>query len=447
MAASAQTRNGPLPVFGSVMAAIVMLVLFAALLASVPIAVAIGLAALAGLLLIAPDALVLMPQKIISGIDAFTLLAIPLFILAGTIMGRGGIARRIVNLALIFVGRVRGGLGFVVILSTMFFSGVCGSASADTAAIGATTMPEMLRRKYPKPFATALLAASGATASIIPPSIDLIIIGVVSGISIGGLFAAGLLPGAVNAVALMALCYYYGRRLDLPIADPTTWREKLGIFADGILALLMPVIILGGILGGVFTPTEASAVAVVYGLIVSLFAYKELTVGELPEVFLEAARLTGMVMLVLAMASAFSFVLAFERIPHAIAAMIVSYADHWVVFVLIVNVVFFLLGMIMDALPALIILMPILVPAGVELGMEPIHIGIFVAANVTISLFTPPVGVCLFVACGLSKLPIEAVVKPLLPFLAVLLATLLTISYVPEITLFIPRMLGYLPGG
>ncbi|MDE0306801.1 MAG: TRAP transporter large permease [Albidovulum sp.] len=429
------------------MAAIVMLVLFAALLASVPIAVAIGLAALAGLLLIAPDALVLMPQKIISGIDAFTLLAIPLFILAGTIMGRGGIARRIVNLALIFVGRVRGGLGFVVILSTMFFSGVCGSASADTAAIGATTMPEMLRRKYPKPFATALLAASGATASIIPPSIDLIIIGVVSGISIGGLFAAGLLPGAVNAVALMALCYYYGRRLDLPIADPTTWREKLGIFADGILALLMPVIILGGILGGVFTPTEASAVAVVYGLIVSLFAYKELTVGELPEVFLEAARLTGMVMLVLAMASAFSFVLAFERIPHAIAAMIVSYADHWVVFVLIVNVVFFLLGMIMDALPALIILMPILVPAGVELGMEPIHIGIFVAANVTISLFTPPVGVCLFVACGLSKLPIEAVVKPLLPFLAVLLATLLTISYVPEITLFIPRMLGYLPGG
>ena len=429
------------------MAAIVMLVLFAALLASVPIAVALGLSALAGLLLIAPDALVLMPQKIMSGIDAFTLLAIPLFILAGTIMGRGGIARRIVNLALIFVGRVRGGLGFVVILSTMFFSGVCGSASADTAAIGATTMPEMLRRKYPKPFATALLAASGATASIIPPSIDLIIIGVVSGISIGGLFAAGLLPGAVNAVALMALCYYYGRRLDLPIADPTTWREKFGIFADGILALLMPVIILGGILGGVFTPTEASGVAVVYGLIVSLFAYKELTLAELPEVFLEAARLTGMVMLVLAMASAFSFVLAFERIPHALAAMIVSYADHWVVFVLIVNVVFFLLGMIMDALPALIILMPILVPAGVELGMEPIHIGIFVAANVTISLFTPPVGVCLFVACGLSKLPIEAVFKPLLPFLAVLLATLLTISYVPEITLFIPRMLGYLPVG
>ena len=426
------------------MATVVVLVLFVALLTSVPIAVALGLASLAGLWIILPDGLVLLPQKILSGMDAFTLLAIPLFILAGTIMGRGGIARRIVNLALIFVGRIKGGLGFVVILSTMFFSGVCGSASADTAAIGSTTMPEMLRRKYPKQFATALLAASGATASIIPPSIDLIIIGVVAGISIGGLFAAGLLPGVFNACALMALCYYYGRKLDLPVAESTTWSEKFRIFMDGILALLMPVIILGGILGGVFTPTEASAIAVVYGLIVSLFAYRELKLKDLPAVLLEAGRLTGMVMLILGMASAFSFVLAFERIPHELAALIVQYANHWIVYVIFVNVVFFLLGMIMDALPALIILMPILVPAGVALGMEPIHIGIFVAANVTISLFTPPVGVCLFVACGLSKLPIEAVIKPLLPFLAVLILTLLTISYVPEITLLIPRMLGYL---
>ena len=429
------------------MATVVVIILFVALLTSVPIAVALGLASLAGLLMIAPNGLVLLPQKILSGMDAFTLLAIPLFILAGTIMGRGGIARRIVNLALIFVGRIKGGLGFVVILSTMFFSGVCGSASADTAAIGSTTMPEMLRRKYPKPFATALLAASGATASIIPPSIDLIIIGVVAGISIGGLFAAGLLPGVFNAIALMALCYYYGRRLDLPVADSTSWSEKLRIFADGSLAVLMPVIILGGILGGVFTPTEASAIAVIYGLIVSLFAYKELTLKDLPGVFLQAARLTGMVMLILGMASAFSFVLAFERIPHELAALIVQYAHHWIIYVIFVNIVFFLLGMIMDALPALIILMPILVPAGVALGMEPIHIGIFVAANVTISLFTPPVGVCLFVACGLSKLPIEAVIKPLLPFLAVLLVTLMTISYVPEITLFIPRLLGYVADG
>ena len=419
------------------------LVLLVSLLFSVPIAISIGLAAMAALFYISPDFMVLVPQKILAGLDSFTLLAIPMFIFAGTIMGSGGIARRIVSLALIFVGRVRGGLGFVVILSTMFFSGVCGSASADTAAIGSTTMPEMLKRKYPPAFATALLAASGATASIIPPSIDLIIIGIVSGISIGGLFAAGILPGVVNAVALMGLCYFYARRLNLPVTPSTTWQEKWDVFKDGILAVLMPVIILGGILGGVFTPTEASAVAVVYGLVVSIFVYREMTWSDLPEILLQAAKLTGIVMLILGTASAFSFALAFERIPHQIAQFIVTYADNWVIFVMFVNVLFFLLGMIMNALPAIIILMPILVPAGVALGMDPIHIGIFVAANVSLSLFTPPVGVCLYVACGLSKLRIEKVFKPLLPFLGVLLLTLLTISYVPEITLFIPRILGY----
>jgi len=301
----------------------------------------------------------------------------------------------------------------------------------------------MLKRKYPPAFATALLAASGATASIIPPSIDLIIIGIVSGISIGGLFAAGILPGVVNALALMALCYFYAIRLNLPVTESTNWNEKKAVFKDGVLAILMPVIILGGILGGVFTPTEASAVAVIYGLVVSIFIYRELLWNQVPAILLQSAKLTGIVMLVLGMASAFSFALAFERIPHLLAHFIVTYADNWIIFVLFVNILFFLLGMIMDALPAIIILMPILVPAGVALGMDPIHIGIFVAANVSMSLFTPPVGVCLYVACGLSKLPIEEVFKPLLPFMGVLLITLLTISYVPEITLYIPRLLGY----
>ena len=425
------------------MAIVVSLILLVALMSSVPIAIAIGMATMGALVILSPDFLVLVPQKILAGIDSFTLLAIPMFIFAGTVMGNGGIARRIVNLALIFVGQVRGGLGFVVIVSTMFFSGVCGSASADTAAIGSTTMPEMLKRKYPPAFATALLAASGATASIIPPSIDLIIIGIVSGISIGGLFAAGILPGVVNALALMALCYFYAIRLNLPVTESTNWNEKKAVFKDGVLAILMPVIILGGILGGVFTPTEASAVAVIYGLVVSIFIYRELLWNQVPAILLQSAKLTGIVMLVLGMASAFSFALAFERIPHLLAHFIVTYADNWIIFVLFVNILFFLLGMIMDALPAIIILMPILVPAGVALGMDPIHIGIFVAANVSMSLFTPPVGVCLYVACGLSKLPIEEVFKPLLPFMGVLLITLLTISYVPEITLYIPRLLGY----
>ena len=425
------------------MATLVLVSLLLSILLSVPIAASLGLASTIGFLALSPDLLVLLPQKIISGLNSFTLLAIPLFILAGTIMGRGGIARRIVSFALLFVGGIKGGLGFVVIISTMFFSGVCGSASADTAAIGSTTMPEMLKRNYPKEFATALLAAAGATSSIIPPSIDLIIIGIVSGVSIGGLFAAGILPGIFNGCALLLLCYYFAHKLDLPTIDPIPIMEKVRVASESIFALLMPVIILGGILGGIFTPTEASAVAVVYGLVISLFFYKELTFSELPSVFLAAAKLTGMVMLVLGMASAFSFVLTFERIPHMLAEKIVEFSSNWIVFVFFVNVLFFILGMLMDALPALIILMPILVPAGISLGMDPIHIGIFVAANVTLSLFTPPVGVCLYVACGLSNLPLEKVFRPILPFILVLIFTLFVISYFPELTLFIPRLLGY----
>jgi len=425
---------------------VVGIVLAVALVLSVPIAMALGLAALAGILVLSPDFLIFLPQKFLAGVDAFTLLAIPLFILAGTIMGYGGIAHRIIDLAMVFVGQLRGGLGMVSILSTMFFSGVCGSASADTAAIGSVTIPAMKEKKYPTPFATAIVAAAGGTSQLVPPSIDLIIIGVVANISIGGLFAAGFLPGAVNALALMMLVYFFARKLDLPLEPRLRLMEKIRRVWRGSLAILMAIIILGGILGGVFTPTEASAVAVVYGFIVSFFVYRELKLEDIPRVLLRTSQLTGMVFLVLGMASVFSYVLTFERIPHAIAETITLYADNWIVFVLFLNIVFLLLGMIMDALPALIILMPILVPVGISLGMDPIHIGILVQANVGISLISPPVGVCLYVACGLSNQPIETVVRSLIPFYIVLVVTVLVISYVPEIALFIPRLLGYIDG-
>ncbi len=358
-------------------------------------------------------------------------------------MGEGGIAHRIIDLAMVFVGRLRGGLGMVSIISTMFFSGVCGSASADTAAIGSVTIPAMKKKKYPGTFATAIVAAAGGTSQLVPPSIDLIIIGIVANISIGGLFAAGFLPGIVNGVFLMILVYFYAWKMKLPLEPKIKFSEKLKIIRRGSLAILMVFIILGGILGGIFTPTEASSVAVVYGFIVSFFIYKELKIKDIPKVLLRTSELTGIVFLILGMASVFSYVLTFERIPHAIAESIKFYADSWIVFVLFVNIVFFLLGMIMDALPALIILMPILVPVGVSLGMHPIHIGILVQANVGVSLISPPVGVCLYVACGLSKEPLEKVIKALIPFYIVLVTTVLIISYVPEIALYIPRLLGY----
>jgi C4-dicarboxylate transporter DctM subunit len=412
---------------------------------SVPVGIALGITALAGLIYIAPDPdiLMLIPMKFISGMDSFPLLAIPLFILAGSIMAHGGIARRIVDLSLVFFGRIRGGLGIVVTVATFFFGAICGSGSAKTAAIGSVMLPEMKRHKYPADFATALFAAAGGASSLVPPSIDLIIIGVVANISVAGIFAAGIIPSILNAAALAALAYFFARKLNLPLTAKIAWKEKLRILRDGILPMLMIVIVIGGIYGGIFTPTEAAAVAVVYGFCLSFFVYKELTLTNLKKALLKTASLTGVVLLVLGTASVFSFLLTFERIPHQIAQAVTHYASNWVVFVLFINVVFLVLGMIMDALPAIIVLMPIIAPVAIKLGMSPLHLAILVEANVGLGMISPPVGMCLFVSCGISKIPIEKSIKRLIPFLLVLLTTLLIISYVPAITTFFPHLLGF----
>ncbi len=429
------------------MGLVIIIVFFLALLLSVPIGIALGVCALAGLMAISfdPDFLVFLPQKFIAGLDFFPLLAIPFFILAGSIMSYGGIARRIVDLALVFFGRIRGGLGIVVTISTFFFGAICGSGSAKTAAIGSVMFPELKRNKYPSDFATALFAAAGGASSLVPPSIDLIIIGVVANNSVGGMFAAGILPSVFIAGALVSLAYFYAKKLNLPILPKIAWSEKLRIIRDGILPILMIVIVLGGIYGGIFTPTEAAAVAVVYGFCLSFFVYKELNLATLKKALLHTASLSGVVLIVLGTASMLSFVMTFERIPHQIAETIVQYAPNWILFVLLVNIVFLVLGMVMDALPAIIVFLPIIVPVAVSLGMEPIHLGILVEANVGLGMITPPVGICLYVACGISKIPIEKSIKALLPFLLVLALAVLVISYVPDITLFLPRLLGYVP--
>jgi C4-dicarboxylate transporter DctM subunit len=412
------------------------------MLISVPVGIALGLAAFVGMLYVSPDILIMMPQKFLYGLDSFPLLAIPLFVLAGQLMSNGGLAKRIIAMALIFVGQIRGGLALVVIFSTMLMSGISGSPSANTAAIGSVAIPAMKKLKYPPEFATAVLAAAGGVSTLVPPAIDLIIIGVIANISIGGLFAAGILPAVVNGVAIMLIAYYYSKKMNLPLADKTTTSDKIRVLKDGILPLLMIGIILGGIYGGVFTPTEAASVAVVYGFLVSFFVYKELKLEDMPKLLLNTANLSGVVLLVLATASMFSFILTFERIPHALAQLIVTYADNWIIFIILVHLVFLMLGMVMDALPAIIVLMPIFLPVGVSLGMEPIHLGILIAANVGIGMITPPVGICLFVACGISDVKIGNVVKPLFPFLLFLIITLIIITIFPEITLFLPRLFG-----
>ena len=423
---------------------IVAFTLIFSMVISVPVGMSLGIATFIGMLYVSPDVLIMMPQKFLYGLDSFPLLAIPLFVMAGQLMSSGGIAKRIIALALIFVGRIYGGLAIVVIFSALLISGISGSPSANTAAIGSVAIPAMKRLKYPPEFATAVLAAAGGVSTLVPPAIDLIIIGVIANISIGGLFAAGIFPAIVNGVAIMIMAYYFSRKMNLPLAEKTSLLNKIRVLKDGILPILMIIIILGGIYGGIFTPTEAASVAVVYGFIVSFFIYKELKMEDLPTVLLNTAALSGVVLLVLATASMFSFILTFDRIPHAIAQFIVTYADNWILFIILVHIVFLMLGMIMDALPAIIVLMPIFVPVAVSLGMEPIHLGILVAANVGIGMITPPVGICLFVACGISKIPIESVVKPLLPFLVFLVLTLVIITMFPQITLFLPRLLGFI---
>ena len=423
---------------------IVAFTLIFSMVISVPVGMSLGIATFIGMLYVSPDVLIMMPQKFLYGLDSFPLLAIPLFVMAGQLMSSGGIAKRIIAMALIFVGRIYGGLAIVVIFSALLISGISGSPSANTAAIGSVAIPAMKKLKYPPEFATAVLAAAGGVSTLVPPAIDLIIIGVIANISIGGLFAAGIFPAIVNGVAIMIMAYYFSRKMNLPLAEKTSLLDKIRVLKDGILPILMIIIILGGIYGGIFTPTEAASVAVVYGFIVSFFIYKELKMEDLPTVLLNTAALSGVVLLVLATASMFSFILTFDRIPHAIAQFIVTYADNWILFIILVHIVFLMLGMIMDALPAIIVLMPIFVPVAVSLGMEPIHLGILVAANVGIGMITPPVGICLFVACGISKIPIESVVKPLLPFLVFLVLTLVIITMFPQITLFLPRLLGFI---
>ena len=425
------------------MGILVILTLVAALLLGVPVAIALALAAMVGLLYSSPEFLIVLPQKFLAGLDSFPLLAVPLFVLAGALISHGGMARRIVDLAMQFVGRLPGGLGLVVILSTMLFSGISGSPSANTAAIGSVALPAMRQRQYPPAFATAVFASAGGVSTLVPPAIDLIIIGVVSGMSIGALFAAGITPAVVLGLALMGMTYLRALRLNLPLEERASWPQRLRVIRDGILPLFMIVIILGGIYGGVFTPTEASAVAVVYGALVSFFVYRELNLEDIPKILLQTASLSGVVLFVLGTASMFSFVLTFERLPHLLAEGISAHAPNWIVFILFVHLIFLFLGMVMDALPPIIILMPILLPAAIALGMDPLHFGILVAANVGIGMISPPVGICLYVACGISKTPIEKVTPKLLPFLALLLIMLLVITFVPGVTLWLPETLGY----
>ncbi|WP_292619761.1 TRAP transporter large permease [Mesorhizobium sp.] len=418
---------------------------FILLLLGTPIAFVLALTGLVGIYLSPGGSQILpvVPQEIFRSLNSFPLLTIPLFILAGSIMSETGIAKRLMDLAEGTVGRGKGGLGAATVASTMFFHGISGSSTADTAAIARVVLPSLKTQGYPVPFSTALLAAAGATATLVPPTIDLIIIGVIANISIAGLFAAGIIPAIINGLALIGMVIYLSRRSGYGIVvPPRSLREHLMSFVRAVPALFMILIILGGILGGAFTPTEASVVAVLYGLFISTFVYREFRIAHITPILRSTVLLTGVVMLVIAGSAVLSYALMINQLPQQLAETLRELTSDPLVFLLLVQVIFFFAGMMMDGLPALLVAMPILMPIARDLGIDPIHFGILVEANVALHLAMPPVGMCLNVACAVSRLPVERVIRPLLPFIGILVVTTLVITYVECFSVFLPRFLG-----
>ncbi len=430
------------------MATALIVMLLAAMLIGIPIAVALGGASALALVLYTDLPITLVVQRMYVGLDSFPLLAAPLFILAGGLMETGGISLRITNLATAMIGHVRGGLGMVVVLGTMIFSGISGSSTADTAAIGSTMIPTMVRRGYSPAFATAVVAAAGGTGILIPPCILMIIYGLLTNTSVAALFLGGVLPGLFMGTSMMVVVWWMAKRQGLPVEANFSARAVVTAAGRAGWALLMPIIIVGGILLGIFTVTEAAVVAVVYGFILAKFVYCELSWSDVLRILISSGATTGAVMLVVGMAGIFAWLLTSQQVPLALANWLASISSETWFFLLLVNVTLLITGAFFEETALLIMSVPILMPLLARYNVDPVHFGVVLTANLGVGLVAPPVGVCLFVACGISGASMEAVLRPLLPLLAVMVGTVILITYWPELTLFLPKqLLGYVPRG
>tara|TARA_B100000959_G_C14953451_1_gene612772 strand:+ start:528 stop:1823 length:1296 start_codon:yes stop_codon:yes gene_type:complete len=410
-----------------------------------------GLLAAPGLLLWLngqPRDLALLYRNVYNGMDSFPLMAIPFFMLAGVLMNRGGITSRLVEFSQAIMGHFRGGLAHVNILSSMLFAGLSGSAVADTSAIGSMLVPAMVKNGYTRKFSAAITAASSVIGPIIPPSGIMIIYSYVMGESVAALFLAGIIPGILVGLGLMLMTWVMAQRYDFPVATKrATWPERGNASIKAFFPLLTPLIILGGILGGIFTPTEASAVAVAYALIVSLFILKSMTVRDLPKVLTEAAMVSSVVLLLVGAAMAFKTVVSLSHAPEILAAWILGLSDNPLILLFLINLLLFVVGMFLDAGPAIIILAPILGPIFINLGVHPVHFAIIMSVNLTVGLATPPMGLVLFVASSVSGERIESISKAILPFLFVEVVVIFMITYIPAVSLAIPRYFGFIMGG
>ncbi|MFN4130347.1 MAG: TRAP transporter large permease, partial [Paracoccaceae bacterium] len=387
--------------------------------------------------------LIAVPQVVFESLDSFTLMALPLYVLAGRLMQFGGIAERLVDLAKALLSWVRGGLAAAVVLTSMLFATISGSSAATAAAVGSMLIPEMEKQKYPRPFSAATTAASGELGVIIPPSVAMIIYGVTTGVSITDMFIAGFLPGLmiglslIATVILISMVKGYGERHPFVLGPYARRVWKALVRAS--LSLFLPVIILGGIFGGIFTATEAAVVAVIYAMFLGVFVYREIRLHELPRLFAGAAVTSAVVMIIVAFAAMFGFALHLMRAPQMIGGMLSTVTDNPLVFLLLVNVFLVGVGMFMETFAAIIILGPILAPIAASYGIHPVHFGMIMIVNLAVGMVTPPVGVNLFIACGIAKISMEQLMRPLAIFLAVLVGNLMLITYVPSISLALLR--------
>ena len=424
------------------MLALFLITLFGLIILSVP--VAFCLIATASVLMAAQGTLSpqILTQNLVKGIDSFPLLAIPFFMIAGEIMNKGGLSSRIVTFAHALVGHIVGGIGYVGVVASMIFAGVSGSAVADTTAVGSVLLPIMKENKYDVPKSTALICAAGCIGPIIPPSIPMILYGVTVGVSVVKLFLGGIIPGILIGIALMIAWSFHAKKFNYSSSKRATMPQVVVATKDAFWSLVFPVIILGGIVTGIATPTEAGVVAVVYAFFVATCIYKELKLAQIPEILVEAIKGTSIIMMVVGGATAAAYLITTAQIPQLLANTLLAITTDVHIMMLLVNFLLLLVGCVMDMGPAILILAPILLPLLQSFGIDPIYFGVVMTVNLCIGLLTPPVGNVLYVGCGLSKISMMQLSKALLPFILVMVGVLLLITYVPGLIMFIPNLVG-----
>jgi tripartite ATP-independent transporter DctM subunit len=416
---------------------------FVLILIGTPVAYAMGISALLGAwwIDIPLDAVMI---SIANGVNKFSLLAIPFFVLAGAIMAEGGMARRLVAFANVLVGFIRGGLSLVNILASTFFGAISGSSMADTASVGTVLIPEMEKKGYPRDFATAVTISGSVQAILIPPSHNAVIYSLAAGgsVSIAALFVAGVLPGLLLGLTLAVMCLFMASKRQYPKGEVIPLRQALRICVDAMWGLMTMFIILGGILSGVFTPTESASIAVLWAFFVTMFIYRDYRWGELPKLMHRTVKTLAIVMILIAFAASFGYIMTLMQIPLKITTALTALSDNRYVILALINGLMLVLGTLMDMAPLILILTPILLPVVTSIGVDPVHFGMIMMINLGIGLITPPVGGVLFVGAAVAKLPMEQVVKALMPFFIALLLVLMVVTYVPEVSLWLPQVMG-----